>query len=476
MSKSYTVKLPGKSPVTLTAGSFCAPCEAATLQAQTAAVQKSYQIDPGEAPSDAAWEGPLIFEGRFTGDGRFINKDALFWDASQLPMPLRYAPEDMGAHGGAQVIGLINSLERRDDGAVWGTGIIDTSTELGYRVYQGLQKGTIRGVSADLDDFELEVRLKQEIYEEMKASMEEFMAVMEGEEPEEKEEEEPEADENGYVKVGEYAADDEVAYMTSARIRAATLVDIPAFVEAYVALVDGEAAIEASAAPSVLVAGAPVNPPSSWFTANLDGPTPLTFTEDGRVFGHIALWGTCHTGYAGACVTPPFSRTNYSWFRTGALHTDDGQELAVGRIVMDTGHAGSSLSAAPAAAHYDDTGTAMADVAAGEDQYGIWVAGALRPGVTAEQLRALRSSPMSGDWRDVGGNLELVGVLAVNIPGFPVPRAKALVAGGRTSTLIRPVDGETVVEEQKKEPSKVEIFAAKALQVTVSKWAAEVGE
>lgn len=478
MSKTITVKLPGKSPVTLTAGAFCAPCEAQTLQAQTAAVQATYMNDAGDAPGDAQWEGPLIFEGQFTGDGRYINSGALSWDADLLPMPLRWAPEDVGAHGGAQVIGLIETLERRDDGSVWGTGIVDTSSEIGYRVFQGLQKGTIKGVSADLDDTELEVRLKAEVYAEAKAAMDAMMAELfdedAGEKKEEKDEIAESEDENGYVKVGEYAADDEVLYITSARFRAATLVDIPAFAGAYVALVEPDAVV-ASAEHTVLVASAPVNPPQAWFESNLTEPTPLTFTEDGRVFGHIALWGTCHTGFQGTCVTPPFSRTNYSWFRTGALHTAEGVELAVGHIVMDTGHAGMGLSAAPAAAHYDDTGTAMADVASGEDQHGIWVAGALRPGVTPEQLRALRSSPMSGDWRDVGGNLELVGVLAVNIPGFPVPRTKALVSSGRTNSLVIPVP-ETDIAEDITPPSAVEDFAATALRLTISKWAAEVGE
>lgn len=475
MPKTITVKLPGAVPTTLTAGSFCAPCEAETLQAQTQAVQETYQNNSSAVvlPGDAPWEGPLVFEGKFTGDGRFIQPKALAWDAEQFPMPLRYAPEDIGAHGGAQVIGLIETLTRKDDGSVWGTGIIDTSTDLGNRVFQGLQKGTIKGVSADLDSTELEVRLKKEIYDEYVAMMEEIFS----DDAAEPSEEAPlEADENGYVKVGEFAADDEALYITSARVRAATLVDIPAFAEAYVALVEPDAvAASAQQSASSMVASAPINPPSEWFESALTEVTPLTITADGRVFGHIAAWGTCHTGFSGTCVTPPFSRTNYAHFRVGALHTAEGSEVAVGHIVMDTGHANLALSAGAAAAHYDDTGTAMADVSSGEDGFGIWVAGALRPGVTDEQLRTLRSSPMSGDWRNVGGNLELVGILAVNIPGFPVPRTKALVAGGYTSTLLIPVDGETVVGEPVKEPSKVEIFAAEALALTVKGWADQVG-
>lgn len=477
MSKSYTVKLPGKSPVTLTAAGACAPCEAATLQAQIASVQP-LAADKTYA-SDYAWSGEIGFEGRLTGDGRFINNGALFFDAAQLPMPLRYAKEDIGAHGGAQVIGLIQTLAV-ENGVVKATGIIDGSTELGAQVVSGLQKGTIKGVSMDLDDFEMEVRLSKEIYDEITAQMEAFLEELQGEgDDSEKDEEEPDVAEvegKEYVKVGGYAADAEVAYITKARIRAATLVDIPAFAEAYVALDAVEEATEDGERSSLAAAG-PVSPPTAWFAdPQLEGPTPLTFTEDGRVYGHIALWGTCHTGFAGACVTPPASQTNYAWFRTGALHTDDGTEVPVGVITMDTGHAPTAFAAAPAAAHYDNTGAAVADVSAGEDAHGIWVAGSLRSTVTDEQLRALRAAPMSGDWRTVGGNLELIGILAVNTPGFPVPRTKALVASGRTTSLIRPADAETVVADKVKVPSKLDEFNARVLELNLRTWDRVVGE
>ena len=83
--------------------------------------------------------------------------------------------------------------------------------------------------------------------------------------------------------------------------------------------------------------------------------------------------------------------------------------------------------------HYDDTLSAVADVSAGEDSYGIWVSGSLRPDATALQVRALRASAPSGDWRPINGALELVAVCQVNVPGFPV--ARAMVAGGQVLAL-----------------------------------------
>jgi hypothetical protein len=180
----------------------------------------------------------------------------------------------------------------------------------------------------------------------------------------------------------------------------------------------------------------PMEPPSAWFVApELGELTPLTVTADGRIFGHLAAWGTCHTGISGQCVTPPRGG-NYSHYRVGSVLTADGDLVPTGTITMGTGHAPTAgrLSAADVMAHYDNTGTAIADVAAGEDAYGIWIAGAMRPDVTELQVRQLRGAALSGDWRLLGGRLQLVAALAVNTPGFPVPRA--LAASGTPIALV----------------------------------------
>lgn len=479
--KTITVKLPGTPPVTLAASGFCSPCEAAKLQAQTAAVQETFQIKAGGGgdmgtPTEVRWSGLLGFENQFTGDGRYINRGALRWHASQLPMPLRWTPSDVGSHGGAVVVGLIETLEVRENGEVWGTGFIDYSTEEGFRVTEGLRSGLFKGVSMDLDEMSFEIRVKAEVLAAHEAAIAEIeYAIENGEEVPEPPKEEP--DPNGYVKVYEQKALEEVMYVTSALVRAATIVDIPAFKDAYVKLDDIDDKVEkVYKTDRAITAAAPIAPASEWFTdPKLDGATPLTFTKDGRVFGHIALWGTCHTGFVNTCVTAPPSMTGYALFRTGALITAEGDEVAVGRITMDTGHAALELAAAPAAAHYDNTGNAVADVSAGEDAHGIWVAGALRSTVTDEQLRALRSSPMSGDWRTSGGNLELVSVLAVNLPGFPVPRVTAMVASGRTASLIRPTEV-PIVEDQVKAPTAVESFAKAAQKARRAVLAKKVGE
>ena len=122
--------------------------------------------------------------------------------------------------------------------------------------------------------------------------------------------------------------------------------------------------------------------------------------------------------------------------------------MPVGQLTLAGGHASLEASASEAARHYDDTGSAFADVHAGEDAFGIWVSGALRPGTTPEQVRAIRASAPSGDWRPIKGNLELVAVCQVNVPGFPITRAR--VASGAVMALV--AAGAGVLARMKSDP------------------------
>jgi hypothetical protein len=195
---------------------------------------------------------------------------------------------------------------------------------------------------------------------------------------------------------------------------------------------DASIHLVASAAPTE-------KPPKEWFeNPNLTGISPIVVTEEGRVFGHLAEWGTCHIGFDGVCIEPPPSNTDYAYFMTGGHVLTDGGDVRVGHLTMDTGHAGPRASARIAAAHYDNTGAAVADVVVGEDEHGIWVAGRVRPGTPAEKVEAMRASALSGDWRDVfgDGSLELVAALHVNTPGFPILAPMLAASGGRQTSLV----------------------------------------
>lgn len=185
-----------------------------------------------------------------------------------------------------------------------------------------------------------------------------------------------------------------------------------------------EQALTAAAAGMV-----PEVPPLAWFEMREpDEPTALTITADGQVYGHAALWNTCHTGQPGRCTTAPKSQSGYRFFHLGGVETEEGVTVATGKITFGAGHAPLTASRAGTASHYDNSAHAGADVVARDGRHGIWVTGALRPDLPAKVVRTLRAAALSGDWRSVNGALELIGLLAVNVPGFPVPRAQAALA------------------------------------------------
>jgi len=416
----------------------CLPCQQG-LTAATMAPEVTAAADTGEDRAVVNWAGVIGIEGRITGDGRQIEDNALMWDDG--PLPFFHVRQDQGyGHAGKLTVGHILTIERRPGGLIWGTGTVDLGCEESIECARLIGNGLQTGVSMDLDSVSFEIRVRMELLEEEQQVEDEGPATAAADNP---------VDDEGRVTVIAINDGDEVMVTTGARVRGATSVGEPAFAEATIALTDDDwedritaatAALESGAAPSMLAASAaPVEPPAAWFSdPQLDGPTPMVITDDGRVYGHLAEWGTCHTGFPGQCITPPTSPSSYSYFLTGALRTAEGTEVRVGQITLDTSHAPRNASAAAAMAHYDNTGLAVCDITVGEDAYGIWFSGGLRPGVTPEQIRVLRASPVSGDWRTFrrGGGLELMAALSVNVQGFPVPRPQGLVAAGQMQSLV----------------------------------------
>lgn len=412
--------------------------------------------DPGGPAEQQKFRMPImVIEGVDTGDGRFITPSCLTW--RDLPFPVMAITKTTMGHDEAELVGRVDTIERISlngqidsktgepypDGttALEGTGVF-ASIDEATRISGLIKDQFLRGVSVDIGDVK---------------SVIEFLDDNGNPIPEEPD------DEEGDIF---FFLDGEIREtLTEGRVMGVTICPFPAFEGAYIELDDGtttpqtrdeasDGAPEATVASIVnvdeygmrecipckeggpLVASAgPTAPPAEWFASpNLDGPTPLTITDDGRIYGHLATWGTCHTGVNGRCVTAPHSKTNYGYFRTGAVKCADGSLVATGPITLGGGHAGLPLGPSEAIAHYDEAGMAVADVASGEDRHGVWVAGAMRPDVTPAQVRNLRASALSGDWRAVGGNLELVAALAVNAPGFPIVRSQ--VASGAPVSLV----------------------------------------
>jgi hypothetical protein len=151
---------------------------------------------------------------------------------------------------------------------------------------------------------------------------------------------------------------------------------------------------------------------------------PLTI-EEPYVYGHVARWGACHTGDPwgpGVCAGPEPSLSGYAYFHTGHVMCDNGTDVPTGVLTVGPEHAPAQAAPFAAADYYAAAANGWADVHAVDDDFGIFVCGVLRPGLTELDVRVLRALSLSGDWRSIGGNMEMIGALAVNGPGLPIKR------------------------------------------------------
>ena len=364
----------------------------------------------GDTPMRKQWTGTLAPVGKPTGDGRIFDTDAEL-TFREFPLPLMFQRATSDGHDTAVIVGKITSATV-DGGGVQAVGEFFDSAEATEAVTL-VQEGVLRP-SVDLADMVVEYELLD-------------------------------ADGNAVDLDDDELDPDDIAgermHIRAASIIAATLVAKPAFAEAKITIGDdtpAPAEDDTEAEEAALVASAtaltevPAFPADAFADPRLDGPTALTVTDDGRVYGHLAAWGTEHLSRPG--ITPPRSATGYALFHTSTVRADTGR-LSVGRLTVGTGHADARASAHSTAEHYDNTGAAWAFVRAGEDQHGTWVAGVVNPDADPKDVRAGASAPLSGDWRNVGGNLELVAALSVNVGGFPVPRSYAATSGAELSLV-----------------------------------------
>lgn len=439
------------------------------IQMPTAEMQLPY-IQPSEFDVDAAitppaapitadglrWTASFAPEGKLTDDYRAIAPGALTWRELPLTLMAMVETTEQG-HDGALVAGRIDRIWRDADGMIRGEGVFDVDGEFGAEIARMVDDRTLRGVSIDMAIHSYETGPRSDFFDEDGDWSPSEASQADAEEPSLLD-----------LLFGEESDEPVVFVITDAVIGAVTVCPFPAFADTKIEMA---ASLRAGANPVVwtvqqqggftiipfqapdtpgeelgeafidgftaAAAGlAPVRPPAAWFQdPHLEELTPLTVDDDGRVFGHAWAWDTCHIGIPGVCTTAPYSQTAYAHYLLKEVETDEGGRVAVGTITLDTGHADKRLNVAAATAHYDDTGVAVADVTFGEDEFGGWFAGALRPDCDAEKARTLRGAALSGDWRNVDGNLELVALLAVNVPGFPVPRTRALVADGEVIAM-----------------------------------------
>lgn len=344
----------------------------------------------------------LAVIGTPTDDGRMFAPD-IDLSFRDFPLPLKWCKQSSGGHLDAYTVGVIESAGIVGNEIIGKGYLLDTpeAREAAVQIEHG-----VTGPSVDLGDASWEMR-----------------------------------DAMGNVITEEELWDNPdmavVQTVLSAKMLSATLVATPAFGQTSIQLGEaverGQSALVAAAA----LLAAPVERrtyPAEFFTdPGFTEPTLPHMTAEGRIQGHLAAWQVCHTGIQDSCVMAPRSQTDYAWFHTAPpVMTTDGK-AKVGRLTVGCGHAGARLNAGATMAHYDNAGTCFALVHAGEDEHGIWFSGVVAPTATAEQIAAGLSAPLSGDWRSVGGNLELMAALAVNTPGFPI------IASGATDEHDEPL-------------------------------------
>lgn len=380
-----------------------------TVMDTTADTSKDTPVTAEREP----WEGVLATVLSPTQDGRIIEEGIAFRD---LPVPFSVQIESLEGHEGSVVCGRIEDISfiplskftkdgfdmdgvREGAIVVYGYGSLDGS-EAAAEAKRYLDNGA--GVSLDGLHFTGNLFNSEDLSQ---------------------------------VDTSELQLDDVFAgimnmtYLRgmSGKIAGVTVVSIPAFEEATV-MVASAFTPSLRFSPKTLTASAaglaPLKPPKEWFfREEAPEPTPLTVTEDGEVYGHLALWNQCHAAFA-SCERPPSSLSGYSFFHVGTLQTEEGEYVNVGRITVGEagrakgGHASLIHGRQGAMEHYDKTGCVAAFVRATDGRHGIWLSGAVRSDAPAERIRDLRANPPSGDWRDY----ELVAVLSVPVPGFPIPR------------------------------------------------------
>jgi len=123
------------------------------LAARAAEVKNRFTgLTAGAGQTGAKFSIPLLIpENLESGDGRKFQPNAI--EIRELPLPLMWQIKTGDGHNGSVVVGRIDYMERTENGIGNAYGVFDTGA-YGQEAERLVRNGFIRGVSADLDQFE----------------------------------------------------------------------------------------------------------------------------------------------------------------------------------------------------------------------------------------------------------------------------------------------------------------------------------
>lgn len=341
-----------------------------------------------------------------TGDGRLLASQGA--DSRPLPLSIRYQPSALEGHGGAVPSGALFEVTiDPDNKTVSGRGFLLNDVN-GRTHARMIHTGAQAGNSADLAE------VKARYVEDVDSG-------------------------ERWIEFSQFA------------FAATTGVGTPAFADAVAVvepLTDDELTAALSADPMaplvvtcetdrINIVGAPVDElvasatprPSfdDFYTPEAAQPQKVVVDADGRVYGHLGLWNSCHDTFVDRCVRIPRPTDGFASFNKPGVLTDRGM-VETGPIFAFGGHrpAGSAATIEDA---YGGIENSWCDVRVTEGRFGPWVSGRVRPNVDDDVVYAARASRISGHW--VGGRLKAI--VSVNAEGFDVPGStpaeRDLVAG-----------------------------------------------
>jgi hypothetical protein len=337
-----------------------------------------------------------------TSDRRIVAKD-VDMTMREFPHPMAWQKQASGGHYDSFTVGVIETSQ------IKGTDVLATGYFLNSEEAQEAMTQVAHKVSApSMDMAACEYIFTDEDGKEIEGDLYDWW------------------EENG----------EPFTYFTKAELTGFTLVQTPAFDGIDIVLGDRETRDVAVVASIVTDLKLASYDPALFEDPKLTRPTAPTMNNTtGRIYGHLAEWG--HPIRGGNGDLAPRNHNDYANFHTSQVLLDNGKQLSVGRLTVKGGHAPTSatVTAAAAKAHYDNVCTAFGLVRVGEDAFGIWFSGVPAPGVDPETFQAGMTAPLSGDWRDQGRGLDMIGAHAVNSPGFPIYSA-ATGPDGREVALV----------------------------------------